>query len=165
MTRRSRGRGLTALLVVAFVVVPLVELYLIIQVGQVIGGWATIGILIAVSIAGAWLVKREGRAAWQRFRAALGSARVPATEVIDGALVLVGGTLLLTPGFLSDIVGIGLILPPTRALANRFVRSRVRGRFGFPGMAPPGRRRAAPTAQPLDVEVVDVQRTERPPLH
>ena len=144
-----------ALLFVAFVVVPLVELYFIIQVGQVIGAWWTIAILIAVSVAGAWLVKREGRAAWQRFRGALGTARVPAVEVIDGALVLIGGTLLLTPGFLSDIAGLVLVVPPTRALVNRFVRSRVRGRFGL-GDAP--RARAPRDAAPIDVEVVDVRR-------
>jgi UPF0716 protein FxsA len=145
-----------ALLFVAFVVVPLIELYFIIQVGQVIGAWWTIAILIAVSVAGAYLVKREGRAAWQRFRGALGSARVPAVEVIDGALVLIGGTLLLTPGFLTDIAGLALVVPPTRALVNRFIRSRVRGRFGL-GDAPRAR---APrdNAAPIDVEVIDVRR-------
>ena len=146
------------LLFVAFIVVPLIELYFIIQVGQVIGAWWTIAILIAVSVAGAWLVKREGRAAWQRFRGALGTARVPAVEVIDGALVLIGGTLLLTPGFLSDIAGLLLVIPPTRAIANRMIRSRVRGRFGLGGPMP--KRGARPAdAAPLDVEVVDVRRT------
>lgn len=144
------------LLFVAFLVVPIVELYFIIQVGQVIGAWWTIAILIAVSVAGAWLVKREGRATWRRFRAAMGSGRVPAVEVIDGALVLVGGTLLLTPGFLSDLAGLALVFPPTRAAANRFVRSRVRGRFGLGGA--PRRPRRSPDAAPLDVEVVDVRR-------
>ena len=146
-----------ALLFVAFVVVPIVELFVIIQVGQVIGAWWTIAILIAVSVAGAWLVKREGRSAWQRFRNALGSTRVPAVEVIDGALVLIGGTLLLTPGFLSDIVGLALVVPPTRAVVNRAIRSRVRGRFGL-GTAPRSRP-APPGADPVEVEVVDVRRT------
>lgn len=153
------------LLFVAFIVVPIVELFVIIQVGQVIGAWWTIAILIAVSVAGAWLVKREGRAAWARFRAAVGSARVPTNEVIDGALVLVGGTLLLTPGFLSDVLGLLMVFPPTRALANRFIRTRVSGRFGFPGTRPgTGRRRPDVAAAPLDVEVVDVHRTDDRPL-
>ena len=146
------------LLFIAFIVVPIVELFVIIQVGQVIGAWWTVGILIAVSVAGAWLVKREGRAAWQRFRGALGTARVPAVEVIDGALVLIGGTLLLTPGFLSDIAGLTLVVPPTRAVVNRVIRSRVRGRFGLGGPAP--RRRPASAHPPLDVEVVDVRRND-----
>ena len=145
-----------ALLFVAFIVVPIVELFVIIQVGQVIGAWWTVGILIAVSVAGAWLVKREGRSAWQRFRGALGSTRVPAVEVIDGALVLIGGTLLLTPGFLSDVAGLTLVVPPTRAVVNRMIRSRVRGRFGL-GSAPHARV-PRDDAAPIDVEVVDVQR-------
>lgn len=147
-----------ALLFVAFIVVPIVELFFIIQVGQVIGAWWTVAILIAVSVAGAWLVKREGRSAWQRFRGALGSTRVPAVEVIDGALVLIGGTLLLTPGFLSDIVGLALVVPPSRAVINRAIRSRVRGRFGL-GAPPSGRAARRSDPEPLDVEVVDVRRT------
>lgn len=153
------------LLFVAFIVVPIVELFVIIQVGQVIGPWYTIAILIGVSVAGAWLVKREGRATWRRFREATGQARVPAVEVVDGALVLVGGTLLLTPGFLSDVVGLALVFPPTRAVANRMIRSRVRGRFGLGGVPPAGRRRqpGAPPPPPLDVEVVDVRRNGEGP--
>ena len=148
------------LLFIAFIVVPIVELFVIIQVGQVIGPWYTIAILIAVSVAGAWLVKREGRATWQRFRNATGSGRVPAVEVVDGALVLVGGTLLLTPGFLSDVLGLLMVFPPTRAVANRMIRSRVRGRFGL-GAAPRGRKPEPPP--PLDVEVVDVRRNGEGP--
>ena len=147
-----------ALLFVAFIVIPIIELFVLIQVGQVIGAWWTVGILIAVSLAGAWLVKREGRASWQRFRGALGSTRVPAVEVIDGALVLIGGTLLLTPGFLTDVVGLALVVPPTRTLVNRTIRSRVRGRFGL-GSAPRGRARPDDAA-PIDVEVIDVRRDD-----
>ena len=149
------------LLFIAFIVVPIVELFVIIQVGQVIGPWYTIAILIVVSVAGAWLVKREGRATWQRFRSATGSGRVPAVEVVDGALVLVGGTLLLTPGFLSDVIGLGLVFPPTRAIANRMIRSKVRGRFGL-GAVPTGRGKPQPPP-PLDVEVVDVRRNGEGP--
>ena len=149
------------LLFIAFIVVPIVELFVIIQVGQVIGPWYTIAILIGVSVAGAWLVKREGRATWQRFRRATGSGRVPAVEVVDGALVLVGGTLLLTPGFLSDVLGLLMVFPPTRAVANRMIRSRVRGRFGLGGVPRGGRTPAPPP--PLDVEVVDVRRNGEGP--
>ena len=163
---------MAALLVVVFVVVPIVELAVIIQVGQAIGVLPTIGLLIVDSIVGSWLLRREGRASWRRFRAALDSARIPDVEVIDGALVLFGGALMLTPGFVSDILGILLIVPPTRAVVNRAIRSRVRTAFGFTAAGSTGprgatasrvRRRAA-DADALDVEVVSVERT-RPEEH
>ena len=87
---------------------PLVEIYVIIQVGQVIGAWWTILLLIADSIFGSWLVKREGGRAWQALRVALQEGRMPHRELADGVLILVGGTLMLTPGFVSDIVGMRL---------------------------------------------------------
>lgn len=116
------------LLVVAFLVVPLMEIYVIIQVGQVIGALPTVALLIAESLLGGWLVKREGRRAWQALRTALQLGRMPARELMDGALVLVGGTLLLTPGFVTDAVGFFLILPPTRPLARRLLTELVRRR-------------------------------------
>jgi UPF0716 protein FxsA len=156
-----------ALLLIAFIVVPIVELFVIAQVGDLIGLVPTLVILLLVSVAGAWLVRREGRAAWRNFTAALQQARIPAKEVVDGALVLVGGALLLTPGFVSDAAGLLMVLPPTRAVANRLVRSRARGLFalgslGAPrprrgGVRPPPRPRAT---EPIDVEVVDVQRDD-----
>ena len=106
-------------LVIAFILVPLAELAVLIAVGQWIGLVPTLILLLAVSVAGAWLAKREGLAAWRRFQLALGEGRMPTVEVADGALVLLAGALLLTPGFLSDVLGILLLLPPTRALARR----------------------------------------------
>ena len=84
---------------------PLVEIYVIIQVGQVIGAWWTILLLIADSIFGSWLIKREGGKAWQALRMALEEGRMPHRELADGVLILVGGTLMLTPGFVTDIFG------------------------------------------------------------
>ncbi len=107
------------LLFAAFVVVPLIELYAIIQVGQGIGVLPTVLILLAISLAGAWLVRREGARAWQALKNALRSGRLPSREVTDAALVLVGGTLLLTPGFLTDALGLFLVVPLTRPLARR----------------------------------------------
>jgi len=107
------------LLAALFVVVPLVEVYLLVQLGQAIGAWWTILILIADGILGSFLVKREGGRAWRALQDALTSQRMPATELADGALILIGGTLLLTPGFLSDIAGLFCILPFTRPLARR----------------------------------------------
>jgi len=118
-TTRRRSRWLPLLLVVAFVVVPLVEIYVVIQVGQAIGPWWTIALLILDSLLGAWLVKREGRRAWRALRTALDSYRPPAKELADGALILIGGTLLLTPGFATDVVGFLLVLPVTRPVFRR----------------------------------------------
>jgi len=102
-----------------FLVVPLLEIYVLIQVGQVIGPWWTILLLIADSVFGAWLIRREGGRAWRALNSALASGRMPARELADGALILVGGTLMLTPGFVTDAVGVLLILPFTRPLFRR----------------------------------------------
>lgn len=112
---------MVVLLVVLFLVTPVVEIYVIIQVGQQIGALATVALLIAESALGAWLVRREGRRAWEALRSAIGTGRLPGGELADAALVLVGGTLLLTPGFVTDIAGFLLILPLTRPLARRLL--------------------------------------------
>src|SRR3954468_3071938 len=101
-----------------FIVVPILELYVIIQVGQSIGALPTIGLLIVDSILGAMLMRSQGRAAWRRFNETLAAGRPPAREVLDGVLVIFGGALLLTPGFLTDILGAILLVPPTRALVR-----------------------------------------------
>lgn len=128
-----------ALLALAFLVVPLLELYVIIQVGQVIGAGWTIVVLLAISAAGAWLVRHEGQRAWQALRTAIEAGRMPDRELADGALLLIGGTLLLTPGFLTDVVGFFLLLPVTRPLARRwlaYVISRRVLRLGGPVTGP-----------------------------
>ncbi|MEA2481512.1 MAG: protein FxsA [Thermoleophilaceae bacterium] len=108
-------------LFVVFIVVPLAELYVIIQVGQQIGiGW-TILLLAADSVIGSLLLKSQGRAAWRRFNEATEAGRVPAREVADGALIMLGGAFLISPGFITDIIGVLLLLPPTRAGLRRFV--------------------------------------------
>ena len=127
-------------LVLLFVVVPLAELFVIIQVGQAIGVWWTIGILIADSILGSVLMRSQGRAAWRRFNDALRAGRVPAREVIDGALVIFGGALLLTPGFLTDILGLVLLLPPTRAVVRAVLLRRFAHRLVVSATAPRRRR-------------------------
>lgn len=113
--RRRWPWGLVAAL---FVAVPLVEIYLIVQLGQAVGAWWTILLLIGSGVLGAVLVRREGRRAWRALQEALGSGRMPARELADGALVLVGGTLLITPGFVTDVVGLAVVLPLTRPLAR-----------------------------------------------
>jgi UPF0716 protein FxsA len=113
------------LLFLIFIVVPLAELYVIIQVGQAIGVLPTIGLLLLDSVLGSLLMRSQGRAAWRRFTDATRAGRPPAREVLDGALVLLGGAFLLTPGFLTDVIGVLLLLPPTRALFRRSVARRL----------------------------------------
>src|ERR687890_2150361 len=116
------------LLVLLFIVVPIVELYVIIQVGEAIGVLPTIALLIADSVLGSLLMRAQGRAAWRRFNGALAQGRVPHREVLDGVLVIFGGALLLTPGFVTDILGVLLLLPPTRAVVRRLLVRRFASR-------------------------------------
>ncbi len=166
------------LLFLVFILVPICELYVLIQVGQAIGALPTIGLLILDSIVGAALMRSQGRAAWRRFNVALQEGRVPHREVLDGVLVIFGGALLLTPGFLTDIPGIILLLPPTRAivralLVKRFAGSivsgaaqgaqaRMGGMFGGfqTGAGRAGRR---PRERFGDEDVVDAEATEVEP--
>lgn len=120
MQRRTR-RFPWWLLALGFVAVPLAEVYVIIQVGQVVGPWWTILLLIAAGVLGSWLMKREGGRAWRALQEALAHGRMPARELADGILILVAGTLMLSPGFISDAVGVLLILPITRPLARRLL--------------------------------------------
>jgi UPF0716 protein FxsA len=107
------------LLFLVFLVVPVLEIWVLIQVGEVIGGWPTVAILLADSLLGAWIVRREGRRAWRNLQGALQSGRMPDRELADGALIVAGGTLLLTPGFLTDVFGFLFILPFTRPLVRK----------------------------------------------
>jgi UPF0716 protein FxsA len=116
-------------LVILFVIVPIAELALIIQVGQAIGVWWTIALLVGDSVLGSMLMRSQGRAAWRRFNAATAEGRVPAREVLDGVLVIFGGALLLTPGFLSDVLGLLLLLPPTRAIVRGLLVRRLADRM------------------------------------
>ena len=163
------------LLLVAFVAVPVIEIYVIIQIGQVIGAWWTILLLVADSIFGTWLVKREGSRAWSALTAAIEERRMPARELADGVLILVGGTLMLTPGFVTDFFGILCILPLTRPLGRRVLAGVISRRLvgvsfptgprsqpGSPGAGARTQQRPGPGNADHEVvqgEVVD----ERPP--
>src|SRR5919108_4723319 len=116
-------------LILLFIVVPIVELYVIIQVGQWIGILPTLAILLADALLGSLLLRQQGRAAWRRFNLALDERRFPGKEVADGVLITVGGTLLLTPGFVTDIFGLLLLIPPTRAVIRRLLARFMRRRF------------------------------------
>jgi UPF0716 protein FxsA len=117
-----------ALLVLLFILVPIAEIYVIIQVGQAIGALWTIALLIVDSLVGARLLAWQGRTAWRRFQEAVAAGRLPHNEVLDGVMVVVGGTLLLTPGFMTDAFGLLLLLPPTRAVLRRAVVRSIRRR-------------------------------------
>ena len=124
-------------LALLFVVLPIIEIYVLIQVGQVIGAWWTVLLLVADGVLGSWLMKREGTKAWRALREALDERRMPARELADGALVLIGGTLLLTPGFVSDIAGFVCVLPFTRPAVRisltRFLTRKFLSGPGAPG--------------------------------
>jgi UPF0716 protein FxsA len=125
-----------ALLVILFIVVPIVEIYVIIQVGEAIGIWPTIALLLADALLGSLLLRHQGRGAWRRFNEALAQRRFPAREVADGVMIAIGGTLLLTPGFVTDIFGAILLVPPTRALVRRSMGFYIGRRFVVVGTGP-----------------------------
>lgn len=117
-------------LLIAFLLLPVVEIYVILQVGHLIGGWPTVGLLVAESLLGAWIVRREGRRAWRALTATFRDGVRPERELADAALVLAGGVLLVTPGFVTDAIGLLFVLPFTRPLVRRlggaYARRRVR---------------------------------------
>ena len=116
---------MSLLLFVIFLVVPILELYVIVEVAGSLGVVPTLALLIAVSLFGTWLVWREGLGVVRRAREALGRGDLPTNEMLNGLLILVGGVLLLTPGFLTDAVGFVLLVPPTRALVRAVAGPRI----------------------------------------
>jgi UPF0716 protein FxsA len=156
---------IAVLLVVLFIGLPALELWVLWQVGGELGVVPTLGILLAVSVLGAWMVRSEGWRAWTRLQRTLGEGRVPGKELIDGGLILVGGALLLTPGFVTDLIGLACVLGPTRAVLNAVVRRRLEARAG--AVATRMVRRAAPRGRPpadddvVDVEVLGIERHGR----
>src|SRR3954447_12410567 len=132
-------------LILLFIVVPIAELYVIIKVGDLIGAPLTIALLIADSLLGSWLLKSQGSIVWRRFQETMQAGRIPHREVFDGVLVIFGAAFLITPGFITDIVGVFLLLPPTRSVFRRMLIRRggriiginvATGRRGGPGPAP-----------------------------
>jgi UPF0716 protein FxsA len=127
------------LLIILFIVVPIAELALLIQVGQLIGVWWTIGLLIADALLGSWLLRSQGRIAWRRFNEAIVEGRIPHKEVVDGVLVIFGGALLLCPGFITDVFGLLFLFPPTRVLMRGLLirRGAMKYLTSMPGTASP----------------------------
>lgn len=152
-------------LLLLFIVLPILELYVIIQVGDAIGIVPTLAILLVDGILGAALARSQGRTAWQRFNQATAAGRVPAKEVFDGAAIIVGGAFLLAPGFITDAIGLSLLLPPSRALYRRFLMAGARrvgplrpmmfvfDRRGSSDRSAPGRQPPRPPSRPRGYDV------------
>lgn len=156
----------------AFLVVPIIELYLFIQVSASIGFGAALFWIVAVSILGAWLVRREGMGALRRANDRIARGEIPTDELINGMLILVAGALMLTPGFLTDVTGLVLLFPPSRAVVRRALRGRFRpgtvllgGRFagaGFP-REPDTRGRGGRNRPEPGADIWDAPSWEDPP--
>ena len=134
---------------------PIVELAVIVQVSEQIGVLETLAVLVGISVAGAWLLKQQGLATWRSLQATTARGEMPTKEATDGALILLGGALLLTPGFVTDAFGLVLLLPPTRALVKSSFRKlfagwalRRAGRAGTVYSATVTRVRRAPGPRP-----------------
>lgn len=141
---RLRGGLPLAVFLVLAVTVPLVEVWLLIQVGSQIGVWPTLTILVVEALLGGWLMRREGGRAWRALSSAFGTGRVPTGELANAALVLVGGLLLLLPGFVTDVIGFLFLLPLTRPLARKLVAFFLARRINRLGLVrPPGPGRGA----------------------
>lgn len=131
---------------------PIAELLVAIAVADAIGVLQTIVLLIVTWPIGTWALRSQGRAAWNRLAAAVAAGRAPAHEVVDGSLVLLGGALLIVPGFITDVIGICLLLPPTRALMRPLLVRNLRSRLVVGAM----RRSRAPSRYDVDSTASDI---------
>jgi UPF0716 protein FxsA len=135
-------------LALLFIVVPILELMLLIQLGQVVGLLPTLALVVFTGVTGAWLARAEGLRVFLQFQRELASGKLPGQALMDGICVLVGGAFLLTPGVLTDLAGFSLLFPPTRRWMQRRIRKRLEhqiadgtvrvvtmGSFGGGGMA------------------------------
>jgi UPF0716 protein FxsA len=132
---KAAGTGILAVvrirtvLLVAFVVVPLVEIALLFWVGQMIGFWATLALVIVTAFLGSTLVSRQGRETYLQVRLEMAEGTVPSRSLAHGAMILVAGALLLTPGFMTDVVGFALLVPQVREALRTLVVRRYRDRW------------------------------------
>ncbi|HEY8432245.1 MAG TPA: FxsA family protein [Sandaracinaceae bacterium] len=114
-----------AKLFLLFVVVPLVELYLLLVLGRAVGFWPTVGLVLGTAALGTWFGKREGLRVFREWRDSLARGEVPEEGILGGLLVLVGGVLLITPGVLTDLTGLLLLFPPSRRWVAKQLRARL----------------------------------------
>jgi UPF0716 protein FxsA len=170
-TPRPRRLRPTRLAAAALLLLPVVEILVLVGVGQAIGGWPTFLLLVATSLLGVWLIRREGGKAWRALEQAVRSGRMPAREIADGVVVLVGGALLVAPGFVTDVLGLLLVLPFTRPVARsmlaavisrrlvaqtgRFTGPAVTGQPGWEQQPPQGPRRSTSSDEVVEGEIID----------
>jgi UPF0716 protein FxsA len=152
--RRLRPSRIAA---AVLLLLPILEIVVLVMVGQAVGAWPTFLLLVATGVLGAWIIRREGGRAWRALNQAVQSGRMPARELADGMIILIGGTLLLLPGFVSDLVGLLLVLPLTRPAARRVLETVIthrllaqEARFGKPP-----RRDGAVEGDVIEGEIVD----------
>jgi len=113
-----------------FTLVPLAELYLLITLGGWMGVGPTVALVAVTGMAGAWLARREGRKALASYREAIQNAQLPEDGIVSGLLILAGGVMLITPGVLTDLFGISMMIPPVRRAAAKLVKARLQKRLG-----------------------------------
>jgi UPF0716 protein FxsA len=144
-----------------FTVVPLIELYLLIAIGRMLGPGPTIALVLLTGALGAWFARLEGSRVIRRWQEAMARQQIPKDGVIDGFLIFVGGVMLITPGILTDIAGLSMVMPPSRRVIARAVRRWFEGQIatgrvqvyapGYNGGAP-----RRPDVIDIDGEVVEV---------
>lgn len=166
-------------LLLLFIIVPAVELILLIQMGQWIGTLPTVGLIVLTGIIGAYLTRQQGMQVWRRMQQELQGGQMPGEAILEGAMILVAGAVLMTPGVLTDALGFLLLIPPSRKLISRFVSAQIQRRiangqirvagFGPMGpMGPMGNMRDMGTVEGVDVpgtghnrpEVIVIERDE-----
>lgn len=108
-------------IVLLFLAVPFAEIYLLLFVGSFVGAFPTVLLVVFTAVLGAWLLRQQGFATWQRLQASLSQGQIPAYEIIEGPILLVGGALLLTPGFVTDAIGFAALVPALRRKLARFI--------------------------------------------
>jgi UPF0716 protein FxsA len=150
------------LVLLLVILVPVLELVVMFKVAGAFGWLETLSVLILISVAGAWLVRRQGLSMLMRIQTELSEGKVPTKSVVDGLLVLVAGVLMLTPGFVTDLVGLLLLFPPTRIALRSALIHRYRSRVEvYRNTAARGRR--VWTRAVVDDDVIDAESFEEPP--
>ena len=121
------------LVFLVFLIVPFIEIYLLLQIGGIVGVFPTILLVVSTAIIGAGLLRQQGLATWQRFQDNLQKGEIPAYEMVEGPILLVGGALLLTPGFFTDVIGFACLIPPARKRIAQYI---IEKRLVQAGVAP-----------------------------
>jgi len=117
---------------IAFLIIPFVEIYLLLQIGGIVGVFPTIALVVLTAIIGAGLLRQQGLATWQRFQDNLAKGTLPAYEMVEGPILLVGGALLLTPGFFTDVIGFACLIPPMRKKIAQYIIEKRLVQAGVP---------------------------------